>query len=357
MNYSRSGISIANGSYLGGTTLSFQMRAWRMSEIIAGCNSSVSRVNAFSWTIKVYYSKNILPKNVGIGTNTPDLSAKLDVTSTNTGFLPPRMTLLQRNAIQNPAEGLMVYQTDSSKGYWYYNGINWITVLNSTSPINSLGKTTIVLSDTITNVQAQLKIAQELGTNTEEIDVIGCTNLTSLDLSMIKNIRKISINYNPNLISVNLSNLISAEGYTGGLEFIGNPLLTTLNLNSLKQITGGIGLYIYVCNIISALNLPALSKVTGDFLVTGNPLLTSVSFPSFRYFNSLPGGRVIDFSQNKLPSSQINYLLAKLVSVTPTITGTYIDLSRQLLSAPPTGQGIIDKNTLIANGNMSVTTD
>jgi hypothetical protein len=41
-----------------------------------------------------------------------DPSAILDVQSTDKGFLPPRMTLAQRNAISNPAEGLTVFCTD-----------------------------------------------------------------------------------------------------------------------------------------------------------------------------------------------------------------------------------------------------
>ena len=48
-------------------------------------------------------------QNVGIGTTTPDASAKLDVTSTNSGFLPPRMTTTERNAIVHPAVGLQIY--------------------------------------------------------------------------------------------------------------------------------------------------------------------------------------------------------------------------------------------------------
>ncbi|MCK9424163.1 MAG: hypothetical protein M0Q38_16375, partial [Bacteroidales bacterium] len=39
----------------------------------------------------------------------PDPAAMLDVKSTTKGFLPPRMTASQRNAIVNPVNGLMVY--------------------------------------------------------------------------------------------------------------------------------------------------------------------------------------------------------------------------------------------------------
>ncbi len=54
-----------------------------------------------------------------------DPSAMLDVSSTTQGFLPPRMTLVQRNAIASPAQGLMVYQTDNTKGLYVYDGSAW----------------------------------------------------------------------------------------------------------------------------------------------------------------------------------------------------------------------------------------
>ena len=53
-----------------------------------------------------------LSAQVGIGTSTPDASAALEVTSTNQGFLPPRMTAAQRDAISNPAAGLVLYCID-----------------------------------------------------------------------------------------------------------------------------------------------------------------------------------------------------------------------------------------------------
>lgn len=50
----------------------------------------------------------------GIGTTTPDASAKLDVSSTNKGFLPPRMTTTERNAIASPASGLVIFNTTTN---------------------------------------------------------------------------------------------------------------------------------------------------------------------------------------------------------------------------------------------------
>jgi hypothetical protein len=62
--------------------------------------------------------------NVGIGTTTPNTSAALDISSTTKGLLIPRMTTTQRNAIITPANGLMVFDTNTN-GYWYFSNNNW----------------------------------------------------------------------------------------------------------------------------------------------------------------------------------------------------------------------------------------
>src|ERR1700709_1168530 len=53
---------------------------------------------------------------------TGNASSVLDVKSVLKGFLAPRMTQAQRIAIATPADGLLVYQTDAAKGFYYYNG-------------------------------------------------------------------------------------------------------------------------------------------------------------------------------------------------------------------------------------------
>jgi hypothetical protein len=67
---------------------------------------------------------------VGIGTTSPSASALLDVTSTTAGFLPPRMTTAQRDAISSPAAGLMVYNTSTNK-LNFYNGTAWEAVTSA----------------------------------------------------------------------------------------------------------------------------------------------------------------------------------------------------------------------------------
>ncbi|MCG9910736.1 MAG: hypothetical protein MH137_05475 [Flavobacteriales bacterium] len=64
-------------------------------------------------------------QNVGIGTNTPDNTAILDLYSDSTGFLAPRLTKIQRDGITAPAHGLIIFNvTDSTLEYW--NGQCWL---------------------------------------------------------------------------------------------------------------------------------------------------------------------------------------------------------------------------------------
>lgn len=83
----------------------------------------------------------------GIGTTTPNASAKLDITSTNKGFLPPRVALTAANVFAPvtglsgttelaTAAGLLIYNTVTSgttpnnvvPGYYYWNGTAWIQI-------------------------------------------------------------------------------------------------------------------------------------------------------------------------------------------------------------------------------------
>jgi hypothetical protein len=78
-------------------------------------------------------------QNIGIGTNTPHQSAALDIADTTKGILIPRMTMAQRNAIQNPAEGLMVYQTDSISSFYFMNNGEWKMVDYSPTNLSNVG--------------------------------------------------------------------------------------------------------------------------------------------------------------------------------------------------------------------------
>jgi hypothetical protein len=62
---------------------------------------------------------------IGIGTNTPEASAALDISSSDKGFLMPRMTTAQRDAIVTPVNGLSIFDSDT-KSFWTYIEGSWV---------------------------------------------------------------------------------------------------------------------------------------------------------------------------------------------------------------------------------------
>ena len=66
-----------------------------------------------------------LGQNVGIGTNTPDTSAMLDIRSNIKGLLIPRTSSLSRSNIITSAKGLMLYDTTLGS-FWFHDGGQWI---------------------------------------------------------------------------------------------------------------------------------------------------------------------------------------------------------------------------------------
>jgi hypothetical protein len=84
--------------------------------------------------ILFFFSVIELNAQTGIGTTTPNASAKLDVFSNNKGFLPPRVSLTDiydQTTIVSPATGLLVYCKGDAglvAGYYYWNGNAWATI-------------------------------------------------------------------------------------------------------------------------------------------------------------------------------------------------------------------------------------
>ena len=107
--------------------------------------SKLTNILFSNWlTLVLLFSCNLVIAQTGIGTTTPHASAKLDVSSTNKGFLPPRVTLTSATditTITSPAEGLFVYNLGSvglQAGYYYWNGANWATIATATSAGNGV---------------------------------------------------------------------------------------------------------------------------------------------------------------------------------------------------------------------------
>jgi len=143
----------------GGTGNVLQIGASQFTSVATGTSTQLNIVPTYNPNVPttvtfkgIYYSGNITaPGNfngahigiqiengdslfntssgsVGIGaTATINASSILQVTSTTKGFLPPRMTTAQKNAIGTPATGLMVYDTTLNK-LAVFTGVNWETI-------------------------------------------------------------------------------------------------------------------------------------------------------------------------------------------------------------------------------------
>jgi hypothetical protein len=205
---------------------------------------------------KIFFLLNVLliasfvEAQTGIGTTTPNASAKLDVFSTTKGFLPPRMTNAQRTAISSPAEGLMVYQTDGTSGLYYYNGSAWIYIINSTTNVVSVvnggtGTTTSTGTGSVVLNTSPTLITPALGTPSSAT----LTNASGLPIaSGVSGLGTGVASFLATPTSSNLASAISDETGSGALVFGTSPSFTTPSLGAasatsivVPTITGGTG--------------------------------------------------------------------------------------------------------------------
>jgi hypothetical protein len=221
------------------------------------------------------------------------------------------------------------------------------------------------------------------------LDIQSNSSLVSINMPMLNAISGFGsyINQNNALTSISLPVLATIQSY---FEIASNPLLAGLSFPALVScpstflVSGNATLSSFSANsLITANDLqlgscPALTSVSLNSLtgcqnlqIAANPILTSISLPSFTTVNTMVivnnallssiSTPILAVVNNyyyaygcKLPSSQINAILNKFLTVTPT-AGKYIVLQSQTPPAPPTGPGIADKATLISNGQFVLT--
>jgi hypothetical protein len=99
-------------------------------------------INMKFFYLTLFFMSFLASAQTGIGTTTPNASAKLEVMATDKGFLPPRVALTASNVFSpivgtsSNATGLLVYNTNSAgsapnnvvPGYYYWNGTAWIQI-------------------------------------------------------------------------------------------------------------------------------------------------------------------------------------------------------------------------------------
>jgi hypothetical protein len=186
-------------------------------------------------------------------------------------------------------------------------------------------------------------------------------------LDSIQDLEEIQIYQNESLSSVNLPNLKMLGGDLNSAEFTHNLLLDNLNLSGLEFVARRLKIN---QNALTSLNLSSLnyarqvqiggesSLTTIDLTSLTECLILNISYNPYLSILNLPS---LDFTElgafylnrNGFNSSAINGFLSELVAA--NVTDINIQLQDQNPPAPPTGQGLIDKQTLIDNGNTVLT--
>lgn len=204
----------------------------------------------------------------GIGTTTPDASAKLEVNATNKGFLPPRVTLTSgtdNTTIPSPATGLLVYNTGNNPnlvaGYYYWNGSNWATIATATGSgvyasymrgSRTAGQTTgIGAGGLIAFSQIDNVAGQDISLNTSTGQIALTAGKTYRLLAQVPNFQSSNADTRPQFIWYNETNssyigssssaysAASTAGYgaTGGLSeaIITTSVTTVVSFRVLQQ--------------------------------------------------------------------------------------------------------------------------
>ena len=119
------------------TTINIFLLMLEINKIMYLLSNRIMNLNVLTLFVFFLGYNTDLFSQGGVGINNdgamPDANAILDVASTTSGLLMPRMTTAQRDAIAagSPTTSMMVYITDGTPGFYYYNGSVWIRILRN----------------------------------------------------------------------------------------------------------------------------------------------------------------------------------------------------------------------------------
>ena len=109
-------------------------------------------------------------------------SAIMDVSSTSQGMLIPRMTAAQRTAIASPVNGLLVYQTDGTPGFYFYNaGWQSLNAPGGSGTVTSVsnGDLSPVFTSSVANATTTPSITYTMTPSAQYSVLTNSTNATS----------------------------------------------------------------------------------------------------------------------------------------------------------------------------------
>lgn len=189
---------------------------------------------------------------VGIGTTNPDGSSILDIESTDKGILIPRLTTAQINAIVNPANGLMVYNTDIGE-FQFNNGTiatpDWSKI--SHTPSVKYSNTDITTNINNNGAYANIPIFGTLGWNDDTTLYTQAGNTLTINTDGRYRIT-VNISYRVPAIAGNTDQRVSVEaqiaingtptgaiGNTGYVRQANNQQEASLHITEVFNITAG----------------------------------------------------------------------------------------------------------------------
>jgi hypothetical protein len=281
----------------------------------------------FLFVFFCFFSANA---QIGIGTDTPDASSILDLRpiGNDRGLLIPRLTESQRNSIVSPANGLLIFQTDSIEGFYFFSSANSIWVKLSLVP-ELLASNTNISSNTssiTTNTSSITSNLNEIQTNTVSItaNTASITNNTNAIQS-----NEVAITTNTQSVTLNTNAIAS------------NAVSITTNINDIAANTASI-----------TANLSAgTASITANIVgITSNSVSITTNTSSITNNQNALVSNTASITTN---TSSITSNLNEIQTNTVSITANTSSITNSVPYTGATNSIDIGTNSLTIGGNLT----
>ena len=281
----------------------------------------------FAITISMYSSAQ-----VGIGTSNPDASSVLEIQSTSKGLLIPKLSKTQRDAINSPAVGLLLYQIDNNPGFYYYTASKiWIRI----------GEETIITANTASITTNQGVITANTASITSNINKIATnTNSITSNLGVIGS-NTASITTNQGVITANTSSI------TANINDIAANSIS-INTNTASITTNQNGIDVNTNSITT--NQGAITTNTSSITSNINDIATNTASINTNTARITTNQNGIDVNTNSITTNQ-----GAITANTASITTNISDIALKANKANPTFTGTITSGSISSTGTISAT--
>lgn len=268
---------------------------------------------SFSSLAILFSLANPIYAQVGINTDTPHSSSSLDIVSSDSGVLVPRMTENQKNNIVAPTKGLLIFQNNAQEGFWYFNGTIWV-------PIDNKGE---FFSDNGVIYNVTNRASDDFVVGSKSLDnVSGNDDDSRLFFDKGKSAFRVGYNNSTSWDNANLGSYSVAIGFnntaTGshavalGRETIANAPYA-VSLGRSNNVTGSNGTSFGYLNEVSANYATAIGRVniaSGEYSFVGGVDNDATGLNSFAFGNRSFSTGEYSFALGRLNTASGNYSAA-----------------------------------------------